>query len=310
MITALCGGVGGSKLALGLYRTVPHDELTLIVNTADDLEFCGLHVSPDLDTVIYTLAGLSRQDVGWGIEGDTFEALGMLRRYGAPDWFQVGDRDLATDLYRTNELRQGRTLTDITADIGRRLDVQARVLPMTDAPVATRLQAGEEWIDFQDYFVRRRHQDPVQAIRYDGITAAVAAGGVIEAIESAEVIVLVNSNPALSIFPILATPGINDAVVGSSAPCVAVSPMVGHDSVSGPAGVLMSLLGQEATATGVASAYLGVIDGMVIDRRDAAQAPGIEALGPRVLVTDIMMRTLEDRERLAAETVSFARVLR
>lgn len=310
MITALCGGVGGSKLALGLYRTVPPDELTLIVNTADDLEFCGLHVSPDLDTVIYTLAGLSRQDVGWGIEGDTFEALGMLRRYGVPDWFQVGDRDLATDLYRTNELRQGRALTDITADIAQRLGVKARVLPMTDAPVATRLQAGEEWIDFQDYFVRRRHQDPVQAIRYDGITSAAAAGGVIEAIESAEVIVLVNSNPALSIFPILATPGVNDAVVAASAPCVAVSPMVGHDSVSGPAGVLMSLLGQEATATGVAAAYLGVIDGVVIDGQDAAQAPGIEALGPRVLVTDIIMRTLEDRERLATETVSFARDLR
>ncbi len=310
MITALCGGVGGSKLALGLYRTVPHDELTLIVNTADDLEFCGLHVSPDLDTVIYTLAGLSRQDVGWGIEGDTFEALGMLRRYGGPSWFQVGDRDLATDLYRTNELRQGRALTDVTADIARCLGVQARVLPMTDAPVATRLQAGEEWIDFQDYFVRRRHQDPVQAIRYDGITAAPAAGEVIEAIESAEVIVLVNSNPALSIFPILATPGINDAVVAASAPCVAVSPMVGHDSVSGPAGVLMALLGQEATATGVASVYLGVIDGIVIDRQDAAQAPGIEALGPRVLVTDVIMRTLEDRERLATETVSFARGLR
>jgi len=310
MITALCGGVGGSKLALGLYRTLPHDELTLIVNTSDDLEFCGLHVSPDLDTVIYTLAGLSRQDVGWGIEGDTFEALGMLRRYGTPDWFQVGDRDLATDLYRTNELRQGRALTDVTADIARRLGVQARVLPMTDAPVATRLRAGQEWIDFQDYFVRRRHQDPVQAIRYDGITSAPAAGGVIEAIESAEVIVLVNSNPALSILPILATPGINDAVVGSSAPCVAVSPMVGHDSVSGPAGVLMALLGQEASATGVATAYLGVIDGMVIDRQDAAQAPGIEALGPRVLVTDIIMRTLQDRERLATETVSFARGLR
>ncbi|MDQ2741931.1 MAG: 2-phospho-L-lactate transferase CofD family protein, partial [Chloroflexota bacterium] len=182
--------------------------------------------------------------------------------------------------------------------------------PMTDAPVATRLQAGQEWIDFQDYFVRRRHQDPVQAIRYDGITAAVAAGGVIEAIESAEVIVLVNSNPALSIFPILATPGINDAVVAASAPCVAVSPIVGHDSVSGPAGVLMALLGQEATATGMAAAYLGVIDGIVIDRQDAAQAPGIEALGPRVLVTDIIMRTLEDRERLATETVSFARGLR
>jgi len=310
MITALCGGVGGSKLALGLYRTLPHDELTLIVNTADDLEFCGLHVSPDLDTVIYTLAGLSRQDVGWGIEGDTFEALGMLRRFGVPDWFQVGDRDLATDLYRTNELRQGRTLTDVTAHIAQRLGVQARVLPMTDAPVATRLRAGEEWIDFQDYFVRRRHQDPVQAIRYDGITSAPAAGGVIEAIESAEVIMLVNSNPALSILPILATPGINDAIVGSSAPCVAVSPLVGHDSVSGPAGVLMALLGQEATATGVAAAYLGVIDGIVIDRQDAAQAPGIEALGPRVLITDIIMRTLEDRERLATETVSFARGLR
>lgn len=310
MIAALCGGVGGSKLALGLYRTLPPDELRVIVNTADDLEFCGLHVSPDLDTVTYTLAGLSRQDVGWGIEGDTFQALDMLRRYGADAWFQVGDRDLATDIVRTQALRWGERLTEVTRRIAESLEIRAQILPMADEPVETRLRVGDQWLPFQEYFVRRRHRDPVDEIRYENVERARATAEVRAALSQAEAIVIVNSNPVLSILPILAVAGINDLLAGTSIPRVAVSPIVGEDAVSGPAGVLMSLIGQPSSALGVAGAYLGILDGIVIDRQDAAQSEAIAALGLRILRTDTIMRTLEDRERLAAETLEFAYSLR
>lgn len=310
MITALCGGVGGSKLVLGLYRTLPADELQVIVNTADDLDYLGLHVSPDLDTVTYTLAGLAPPERGWGIDGDTFAALDMLRRYGAPAWFGVGDRDFATHIVRTAALRSGSGLTAVTAEIAARLDVRARILPMTDDQVATKLLVGGEWLDFQEYFVHRGHRDDVEAIRYEGSNAAAATSQVVEALENAEAIVLVNSNPALSILPMLATPGINDVLTAVSVPRVAVSPIVGSEAVSGPAGRLMHLLGYQSTACGVAEAYAGCIDGIVIDRADREQVPAIEALGLEVYCTDTIMRTLPDRERLAAETISFARGLR
>ncbi len=310
MITALCGGVGGSKLVLGLYRTLPPHELNVVVNTADDLEFFGLHVSPDLDTVTYTLAGMSQAGRGWGIEGDTFHALESLRAYGAPAWFQVGDRDLATHLFRTEEMRRGVNLTVITKRIAERLEVQAGILPMTNFAVSTRLLVGEEWVEFQDYFVRRRHRDAVSAIRYDGIEDAASTPEVLGALQGAEAIVLVNSNPALSIAPILATPGVNDLLTAVSAVRVAVSPIVGPDAVSGPAGRLMKLLGHPNSAAGVAAAYAGIIDGIVIDEADADQATEIEALGIAVFCTKTVMDTLEDRDRLATETVSFARSLR
>jgi LPPG:FO 2-phospho-L-lactate transferase len=310
MITALCGGVGGSKLALGLYRTLPPDGLTVVVNTADDLEFCGLHVSPDLDTVMYTLAGLARTDVGWGIEGDTFRALEMLSRYGVPQWFQVGDLDLATHVFRTGRLGRGESLTEVTRHLVKSLGVRAAVLPMTDDRVATRLLVGGDWIDFQDYFVRLRHAEPVDAVRYDGIEQAAATDRVRAAIGNAEAIVLVNSNPVLSILPILEVPGINDLIATSAALRIAVSPIVGKVAVTGPAGDLMRLIGQPASATGVANAYLGVIDGIVIDDQDADQAAAIESLGLRVLRANTIMRDTADRERLAAETLAFARALR
>lgn len=309
MITALCGGVGGSKLALGLYRALG-DSLTVVVNMADDLEFCGLHVSPDLDTVTYTLAGMARRDVGWGIEGDTFQALEMLKRYGAPGWFQVGDRDLATDVFRTQALRQGRTLTDVTEHIAGSLGVKARILPMTDDPVATQLLVDGAWIHFQDYFVRRGYRDPVEAVRYDGIEQARPTEEVLQALRSADAIVVVNSNPVLSILPILSLPGMRDAVATSPGLCVAVSPIIGEEAVSGPAASLMPLIGKPATATGVAEAYRGVLDGIVIDRRDAAEVSSIEALELAVLCTNILMRSGADRERLAGEVLEFARTLR
>jgi LPPG:FO 2-phospho-L-lactate transferase len=233
----------------------------------------------------------------------------MLRRYGLETWFQVGDRDLATDIIRTDALRRGERLTDITAQIASSLGVTARVLPMTDDPVATRLLVEGEWIHFQNYFVRRRHADPVEAVRYEGIESAAATDEVLDAIEQAEMIVLVNSNPVLSILPILAVPGMNDVLVTAAAPRVAVSPLVGGDAVSGPAGDLMRLLSQPATALGVARAYLGVVDGIVIDRQDEALSGSIRELGLGVRCTDIIMRSEEDRVRLAGEVLSFARTL-
>ncbi|HLJ65834.1 MAG TPA: 2-phospho-L-lactate transferase [Chloroflexota bacterium] len=309
MITALCGGVGGSKLALGLYRILPPHELTVLVNTADDLEFCGLHVSPDLDTVTYTLAGLARRDVGWGLEGDTFSALELLGQYGVPTWFQVGDRDLATHVYRTQELRRGASLTMVTSAIAAGLGVRATVVPMSDDPVATRLEVDGQWIAFQDYFVRLRHSQPVGAVVYEGIERAAASPSALAAIEAAEVIVLVNSNPVLSLLPILSVPGIRPAIERADA-VVAVSPIVGSGAVSGPAGELMRLIGQPSTAAGVAAAYDGLLAGMIIDRVDADQVDTIAATGVAVRCTDTIMRDDASRERLAAETIDFARSLR
>jgi LPPG:FO 2-phospho-L-lactate transferase len=309
MITALCGGVGGSKLALGLYRVLPPDTLTVVVNTADDLELWGLHVSPDVDTVMYTLAGLAQRGAGWGIEGDTFAALDMLRRYGAPTWFNVGDRDLATDVYRTHALRTGKTLTQVTGRVARSLGVRARILPMTDGRVATRLRAGGRWLDFQEYFVRERHQVAVDAVEYAGIDSAPPTAAVIEAMRDAQTIVLVNSNPVLSLLPILSLPGVRRLFHERRVPAVAVSPLVGSSAVSGPAGELMALIGCPPDARGVAQAYGGLIDGLVIDRRDERLAPEIERTGVRVLVTDAIMRDEADRERVARETLAFAREL-
>ena len=310
MITALCGGVGGSKLVLGLYRVSPPNSLSVIVNTADDLEFCSLHVSPDLDTVMYTLAGVARRDVGWGIEGDTFEALQMLGGYGGPTWFQVGDRDLATHTYRTNALRKGLQLTEVTQHLASTLNVQARILPMSDDPVATQLLVKGEWLDFQDYFVRRRYRDRVEAVRHQCIECARPTEETLATIAAAETIVLVNSNPVLSILPILSLPGLRQALLSSTARRVAVSPIIGLAAVTGPAGHLMHVIGRPPSATGVAETYADVVDGIVIDRSDGAQAPGIADLGLRVLCTDILMPDDSARERLAAETLAFARTLR
>ncbi len=309
MITAICGGVGGAKIALGLYRVLPDDTLSLIVNTADDTEFWGLQVSPDLDTVTYTLAGMAGEK-GWGIRGDTFAALAMMGRYGAETWFSVGDRDLATDIYRTASVRRGDTLTAIAAHIASSLGVRARVLPMTDACVTTRLRTNEGWIDFQEYFVHRGHRTPIEETRYEGIEEAAATPQALAALHEAEVIVLANSNPVLSILPVLAVPGVRQALEAANAPCVAVSPMLGEGSVSGPAGDLMRTISRPPTSAGVAQAYAGLIDGIVIASEDEDQAARIEDMGIRVLCTDTVMRDDADKERLAGDTLDFARSLR
>lgn len=309
MITLTCGGVGGAKIALGLYRVLPPDSLTVIVNTADDTEHWGLHVSPDVDTVTYTLAGIAG-DLGWGIRGDTTAALEMMQRYGAASWFQIGDRDLATDILRTDALRRGETLSAVTARVARALGTRARVLPMTDDRVATRLRVDGEWLDFQEYFVHRGHAVPVEETRYEGVEDASPAGGVLQALTDADAVVLANSNPVLSILPILALRGVRETLKASPVPRVAVSPMLGRGSVSGPAGDLMRTLGEEATSLGVARTYRGLIDGIVIADEDADQADEIEALGIRVHCTQTVMIMDADKDRLAREVLAFARGLR
>lgn len=309
-IVALAGGVGGAKLAHGLYCQLAPDTLSVVVNTGDDFELHGLRISPDADTVLYTLAGLANPQTGWGIEGDTFETLGMLKRLGADTWFLLGDRDFATHILRTQRLRAGETLMAVLGDYMRALDVHARLLPMSDDLVATivRTPAGE--LAFQDYFVRRHHADEVLGVRFAGIEHARLTPQVAEAVRTAGAIIFCPSNPVVSIGPILAVPGMRDLLREASAPKVAVSPIVGGQALRGPADRMLAGLGYESSSFAVASLYKDLLAGMVIDRQDEAEAPRIEALGMRVLVTDTIMSDVAARERLAGEVLRFAGELR
>lgn len=309
-LVALAGGVGGAKLAHGLYRQLAPDALSVVVNTGDDFELHGLHISPDADTVLYTLAGLANPQTGWGIEGDTFETLGMLKRLGVDTWFLLGDRDFATHILRTQRLRAGETLTAVLDGYMRALAVRAQLLPMSDAPVATIVRTPDGELAFQDYFVRRHHADDVQGVRFTGIEQARPTPQVVAAIQAADAIIFCPSNPVVSIGPILAVPGMRELLRDASAPKVAVSPIVGGQALRGPADRMLSGLGYESSSFAVASLYKDLLAGMVIDRQDAAEAPRIEALGMRVLVTDTIMSDVAARERLAGEVLRFAGELR
>ncbi|MHB2017034.1 MAG: 2-phospho-L-lactate transferase [Candidatus Xenobia bacterium] len=298
MICALAGGVGGAKLAWGLNQASA--ALTVVVNTADDFVLYGLNVSPDLDTVMYTLAGLANPETGWGVVGDTGQAMEMVRRYGEPPWFHLGDRDLGTHLLRTQWLKSGMSLTEVTRRLCEGLQVRARVLPMTDAPVATKVTTDDGEIDFQDFFVRRHHQDTVRSVRFEGapsLTDAVRA-----ALQEARATVFCPSNPLVSIGPILAVPGLRDAL---PRPRIGVSPIVGGKALRGPADHMLVSLGHEASALGVARMYQGLLDAWVIDKADEALTSQIEALGMRVLVTDTVMKNNADRARLAQDVLDF-----
>jgi LPPG:FO 2-phospho-L-lactate transferase len=293
MIVALAGGVGGAKLAQGLALAGPTGELTVIVNTADDFDLYGLRICPDLDTVLYTLAGIANPATGWGIEGDTHALLGAIAGYGRDPWFQLGDRDFATHILRTERLRQGATLTEVTAEL----------------TTATKVRTPDGVLDFQDYFVARRQQDDVIGIEFEGAAYAGASGFALQAIAAAEVIVLCPSNPLVSVGPILAVPGYLKALVETPAPVVAVSPIVGGQALKGPAGKMLATLGHEVSAVGVANLYRDFLDGMVIDIIDADLAPRIESLGIRVLIAQTVMGDAADRARLAAEVIAFGRSL-
>jgi LPPG:FO 2-phospho-L-lactate transferase len=305
-VCALAGGVGGAKLASGLQDVLPPGELSVVVNTADDFDLWGLHICPDLDTVMYTLAGISNPETGWGIVNESFETLNMLESYGEETWFKLGDRDLATHILRTSRMRSGETLTEVTAGLSGALGAEAVVLPMSDDPVSTILETPEGRLEFQDYFVRRGQRDEVLAIELCGIQDAWPTDRVLAAVRDADAIVLCPSNPIVSVGPILGLPGMTEALNLSSAPKVAVSPIIGGQALKGPADRMLASLGHEVSATGVARMYAGLVDGMVVDRTDEGERAGIEALGMRVLVTQSVMRGAEDRARLASETLEFS----
>ncbi len=304
-VCALAGGVGGAKLAAGLQDMLSPGALTVVVNTADDFDLWGLRICPDLDTVMYTLAGIANPQTGWGVEGESFGALAMLARYGEETWFKLGDRDLATHVLRTARLRAGEALTEIVTDLSAALGARGSILPMCDEPVATVLDTPDGQLEFQEYFVRRGQRDEVLGVKLRGIEHTRPTGAVLGALAGADVVVFCPSNPVVSIGPILAVPGMQKALVASRAPKIAVSPLIGGRALKGPADRMLDSLGYEVSATGVARIYEGLVDGMVVDKVDAGERAGIEALGMRVLVTDAIMRDAGDRVRLATEVVEF-----
>ena len=306
MIVLLTGGTGGAKLVLGFHEETAPEELLVVCNTGDDSVVHGLHVSPDVDTIVYTLAGLIDPAKGWGIQGDTFTVLDQLRRLGNETWFHLGDRDFATHLTRTRLLAQGQSLSAVTAALCRELGVKSNVLPMSDQRVETRLSTTEGEISFQEYFVKARWQPEVLRLRYRGIEGCSPSPGLLDAIHGASMVVVCPSNPATSIGPILAVPGVREALRATPARVAAVSPMVQGRSFSGPAHKLMATLGVEASVAGLAGAYRDFVDVLVIDAEDRELQPAVEEVGVEVRVTSIRMDTLDDKRRLARELLRFS----
>ena len=308
-VVALAGGVGGAKLAAGLQAALPPGDLSVVVNTADDFDPWGLRVCPDLDTVMYTLAGLANTETGWGVRDESFDALSMLSAYGEDAWFRLGDRDLATHVLRTQRLRAGARLTEVTVGLAGALGVRNTLLPMCDEPVSTVLKTPAGLLEFQEYFVRRRQRDEVLGVELRGIEDARVTEEVSHAVTRAGAIIFCPSNPVVSIAPILAVPGMRELLANSPAPKVAVSPIVGGRALKGPADRMLDSLGYEVSVTGVARIYEGLLDGFVMDRADRGEEAGVSALGMRVLATDAVMRDEEDRERLAREVLDLCREL-
>lgn len=301
MITAVAGGVGAARLLRGLVRVVAPTDVTVIVNTGDDTVLHGLHVSPDIDTIAYTLAGRNDDERGWGLAGETWTVMDALEELGGASWFRLGDRDLATHLFRTQRLSEGATLSAITRELTANLGLELRLLPMSDDRVRTRLvraDTGEE-IAFQDYFVRLRHQVPIRDVRFDGAQQATPAPGVLDAVAAADVVILCPSNPVLSIAPVLSVPGVLDAVRARRDRVVAVSPIVAGAAVKGPADRLLEELGGEATAVGVARRYAGFAGTLVIDEADAPLAPEVETEGMACVVAPTLMHSVEHAAALA-----------
>ena len=305
-VVALAGGVGGAKLAAGLQAALPPGDLTVVVNTADDFDLWGLRICPDLDTVMYTLGGIANPETGWGIKDESFDALGMLGRYGEDIWFKLGDRDLATHVLRSARLRSVEHLTSITAALSKSLGIPSNILPMCDEPVSTVLDTPAGMLEFQEYFVRSGQRDEVRGVELRGVEKARPTAAVLDALAGAEVIVFCPSNPVVSIGPILAVPGMRDAIASSPAPKIAVSPIIGGKALKGPADRMLASLRHEVSSTGVARMYEGLVDGMVVDLTDEEQRQDISSLGMRVLATDAVMRDEPGRERLAREVLMFA----
>jgi LPPG:FO 2-phospho-L-lactate transferase len=309
MIVALAGGVGAAKFLRGLVDLVDPATLTIISNTGDDLERFGLHISPDIDIVTYTLAGLVDEERGWGIRGDTFEALAMVQRYGEAGWFNLGDRDLATHILRTERLRAGESLTGITKSFCQALNVRSRILPMCDQVVPTLIRTPAGLFHFQEYLVQRGGREEVLEVIFQGVEQARPAPGVCAALAQAEGILICPSNPIISIGTILAVPGMRQAIVDSPAPVVAVSPIVAGKTLKGPADLMLRGLGLEVSACGVAQYYGDLLHGMVIDTQDVDLQPRLADMGLRVEVTNTVMRNLEDKRALSRTALTLARAL-
>ena len=303
MITVLSGGIGGAKLLAGLTRVMPPEQITVVGNTGDDIEWFGLRICPDLDIVAYTLGGRVNPQTGWGVHGDTFECLGALRAYGGETWFQLGDRDLATHLFRTQLLRQGLKLSEVTQRICNALGVRSLLIPMTDAYVPTRIVTDEGELHLQEYLVRDQSRPTVRALRYSDIECAQPAPQVKESILSAEAVIICPSNPLISIGPILAVPALKASLESTSAPVIAVTPLVRGQALKGPTAKMLQELGHSVSAQSVAQIYQNVVDIFVLDERDAHLREDIEALGMKVVTTNTIMTGLDEKLRLARQVL-------
>jgi LPPG:FO 2-phospho-L-lactate transferase len=306
-ITALAGGVGASKLLLGLYHVMDPRALTVIVNTGDDIVLHGLKISPDLDIVTYTLAGIVDPTKGWGFRRETFHALKRLAKYGRADWFNLGDRDLATHIHRTAMLAEGKTLTEAAESIRTALGVKARILPMSDQPIPTIIDSSEGALHFQEYLVKRHAEPFVEAIRFEGAESAKPAAGVLEAIRDADCIIICPSNPLISIGPILAVPGIRDALRTRKNDVIAVCPIVGGKSLKGPSDKMLDQLGYGSSASSVAKLYVDFTGIFVIDPQDKSQREAIRDLGMDVAVLPTVMKTGAQKRNLARAILKLAR---
>ena len=309
LTVALAGGVGGAKLARGLAKLLPPSKLMIIGNTGDDLELHGLHISPDLDILTYTLAGIVDEAKGWGIAKDTFNCLETLEKLGAETWFKLGDRDLAIHMQRTNMLRNGLTLSQATQKLCRKLNVKAKIIPMSNDPVPTKIISGTRTLDFQEYFVKNRTRDKVTDVVYAGAEKAEPTPGIIEAIRTAERIVLCPSNPILSIGPILAINPIRKELTKTKALVIGVSPLVAGKTLKGPADRILKSLGHRASALGVAELYKDFLSHFIIDEADKKEQPQIEQLNIKVTVTNTIMKNAADSVRLAETVLSVTRAL-
>jgi LPPG:FO 2-phospho-L-lactate transferase len=306
LITVLAGGVGAARFLQGLLAVHRPSDITIVSNVGDDAEFFGLHVSPDIDIVLYHLAGLSDEDRGFGIKGDTFNVIDAIARFGYDTWFRLGDRDLATCITRTDLLRRGRTLSEATAEIASALLVPARIMPVTDDRLRTKIRTDQGLLDFQEYFVRRRSEGHLREVVFDGAGQAQPAPGVIETIIEASAIIISPSNPLVSVGPILSVPGVRDALRSTEARVVAISPLVGGKALKGPADRMLRDQGMEANAVSIARLYEDFLDLLVIDDVDSDLKPQIEALGVEVVVTDTIMASMEKKAALAKTVIKAA----
>ncbi len=299
MITVLAGGVGAAKFLEGLAAVMPQEEITVIVNTGDDAIFHGLHVSPDIDTVIYTLAGLADRERGWGLRDETYQCLDALGKLGEETWFTIGDRDLATHLYRTRRLREGALLSEVTAELVQLHNLRLKILPMSDDPAPTLLNTSEGVLSFQEYFVRLRQQPEVLAVDLSAAAQARPAPGVIEAIERARAVIVAPSNPIISIGPILAVQDVREALVDTKARVAAISPIIGGKAMKGPADRMLASLGHESSATAVAKIYADFLDAFFLDCQDVLLQAYVERYGMRVVVANTFMSSAIAKENLA-----------